>query len=125
MIDRHVPVSIGEHIDKITILEIKAEHITDSGKLNNVRKELELLLTLDREGIVGSEEYYKLHEVNQSLWDVEDEIRVKDRENDFGVRFVELAREVYRLNDERSQIKKDINLKYGSDLIEEKSYDDS
>jgi hypothetical protein len=123
MIDRYVPVSIGEHIDKITILEIKAERITDSEKLNNVRKELELLLTLDREGIVGTEEYYKLHEVNQSLWNVEDEIRVKDRENNFGVRFVELAREVYRLNDERSRIKKDINIKYGSDLIEEKSYE--
>ena len=118
-----IPVSIGEHIDKITILEIKSERINDSNKLNNIKKELDLLLTLDNKNIVGSKEYYELHKVNESLWEVEDAIRIKDQQNNFGDEFIELARQVYRLNDERSRIKNNINIRYGSDLIEEKSYD--
>jgi len=123
MISRYVPVSIGEHVDKIAILKIKSERMTDPEKLNNVRKELQLLLTLDEDNIVDTEEFNSLYVVNQSLWDIEDAIRIEDRKNEFGTRFIELAREVYQLNDERSKIKKNINLKYGSDLIEEKSYE--
>lgn len=123
MNNKQIPVSIGEYIDKITILKIKVLQIKNSDKLNNVKKELDLLLTLDEEGIVGTEEYYSLYRVNQMLWEVEDAIRIKERDHTFDDTFVKLARDVYLLNDERSRIKKQINLLYKSDLIEEKSYE--
>lgn len=120
---KKVPVSIGEYIDKVTILVIKSSRIKDNEKLKNVLLELKSIVDLDSENIIGTLLYQDLMSVNKKLWDVEDAIRVKEREESFDDEFVDLARSVYKLNDERSQIKKDINLKYGSDLIEEKSHE--
>jgi hypothetical protein len=123
-----VPVSFGELIDKITILEIKAGHIADAAKLANVRNELDLL----NETWTASEashtdigdERARLKQVNEALWDIEDRIRLKERDQAFDADFVALARSVYFRNDERAAIKREINLKLGSQLVEEKSYQD-
>jgi hypothetical protein len=120
-----VPVSWGELIDKITILEIKSERITDPGKLDNVRKELVLLQ--DRlGGLADSHDVPRLaadlRQVNAKLWDIEDDIRACENAGDFGDRFVALARSVYITNDRRADLKREINLVLGSDLVEEKSY---
>jgi len=121
-----IPISVGELMDKITILEIKAERISESDRLANVWRELaalqhvELGLELDQtalESAIGN-----LKEVNRQLWDIEDEIRECEVRMDFGVRFVELARSIYKLNDERARLKKTINLLSGSAFVEEKSY---
>lgn len=120
-----VPVSWGELIDKITILEIKSERIGDQAKLGNVRKELELLKSRlgaraaqpEISRLTGS-----LRDVNGTLWNVEDEIRACENAGDFGSRFVELARSVYITNDRRAALKREINIVLGSDLVEEKSY---
>ena len=120
------PISHGELIDKITILEIKAEQITDPAKLANVRRELDLLGEIwrnDAAAAVGVDaERARLKQVNQSLWDIEDRIRLKEKAQAFDAEFIELARAVYFQNDERAAIKREINLKLGSQLIEEKSY---
>ena len=120
------PCSIGELIDKITILRIKAERIADAGKLGNVRRELALLEALQRqEGLTGAaldELAGDLAAVNARLWEVEDALRVCERENDFGPRFVALARSVYAANDQRAALKHAVNTLFGSALIEEKSY---
>ena len=120
------PCSIGELIDKITILRIKAERIADAGKLGNVHRELSLLETLvSEEGLIGAALepiVDKLAEVNARLWDVEDALRICERDNDFGPRFVALARSVYAINDERAALKRAVNNLFGSALIEEKSY---
>lgn len=122
------PVSYGELIDKITILEIKAERMTDAAKLANVRDELQLLDALwtadpaSRTDI--SAERAELKRINEALWEIEDEIRVKERDQGFDARFVELARAVYHTNDKRAAVKRAINLKLGSRLVEEKSYQD-
>ena len=123
--NKKVPVSIGEYIDKVTILAIKSSRIKNNEKLRNVLHELNTIVHLDSENIIDTPLYRDLMNVNKKLWDVEDAIRIKEREESFGDEFIDLARSVYKLNDERSRIKKDINLKYGSNLIEEKSYDDS
>lgn len=120
-----VPVSWGELIDKITILEIKSERISDAAKLGNVRKELELLKS--RLGArAGQPDVSRLTDalrgVNSSLWDIEDEIRVCENAGDFGSRFIELARSVYITNDKRADLKRELNIVLGSDLVEEKSY---
>jgi hypothetical protein len=124
----HVPVSTGELIDKITILEIKSQRIDDPVKLANVQKELDLLnktwaqnkpVTPDIETEKGM-----LKEVNERLWEVEDQIRLLEAEKDFGDRFVELARAVYVTNDRRAEIKKMIDKALGSEITEEKSYAD-
>ena len=122
------PVSFGELIDKITILEIKARRISDAGKLANVRRELDLLNAVWAASAVGKidieAERGQLLAVNQRLWDIEDAIRRKELAQQFDREFVELARSVYFRNDERAACKRAINLKLGSELVEEKSYQD-
>lgn len=121
------PISIGELIDKITILEIKGERIRQRGKAANIGKELELLRAIkSKAGLAGAEIdgfARELRAVNAALWDIEDEIRELEARQDFGARFVELARGVYLNNDERARIKQRINAAFGSDIIEEKSYE--
>ena len=123
-----VPVSHGELIDKITILEIKSRRITDPAKLANVRNELELLnATWANDAAAKTDigdERARLLAVNEALWDIEDRIRLKERAQAFDATFIELARSVYVRNDERAAIKREINLKLGSQLVEEKSYQD-
>jgi hypothetical protein len=121
-----VPVSWGEMLDKITILEIKSEQIKDAGKLMNIRRELEELCRTRDELIVMPDEVKamvaELKHINQKLWVVEDDLRDCERKKDFGAKFVELARAVYYTNDERATIKREINDALGSALVEEKSY---
>lgn len=120
------PVSWGELIDKFTILEIKAERIQDPAKAANVRSEWDAILPLRNQardaqpGLLRWES--ELKAVNETLWDVEDEIRDCERRKDFGPRFIELARAVYHENDRRAALKREINLLLGSALLEEKSY---
>ena len=122
-----VPVSHGELIDKITILEIKSARIGDPAKLANVRAELDLLNATwsadpaSRTDITA--ERAKLLAVNEVLWDIEDHIRVKEKAKAFDAEFIELARAVYFRNDERAAFKREINTKLGSLLVEEKSYE--
>jgi hypothetical protein len=122
------PVSFGELIDKITILEIKSGQIRDAAKLANVRAELDLLNATwtqnpaSRTDILA--ERAELKRINEALWDIEDEIRLKEKGQAFDARFVELARAVYFTNDKRAAVKRAINLKLGSQLVEEKSYQD-
>ena len=122
------PVSYGELIDKITILEIKSRRITDAVKLANVRNELDLLNATWANDAASrtdiSSERAHLLAVNELLWDIEDRIRLKEKAQAFDAEFVELARAVYFRNDERAAVKRDINLKLGSTLVEEKSYED-
>ena len=125
-LDTHIfiPVSLGELVDKITILEIKCKKIDDHVSLSNVQKELSLLndamlkldLVFDQNFLVD------LREVNEKLWDVEDAIRDCEKEQLFGSEFVNLARSIYKLNDRRSRIKRELNEVFGSQLIEEKCY---
>ena len=120
------PVSYGELIDKITILEIKSRRILDEDKLANVRNELELLKATWANDAASqtdiSDERGRLLAVNELLWDIEDRIRLKERAQAFDQEFIELARSVYFRNDERAAFKREINLKLGSQLVEEKSY---
>jgi hypothetical protein len=122
------PVSYGELIDKITILEIKSRRITDDAKLANVRNELDLLNATWANDAASqtdvSDERARLLAVNELLWDIEDSIRLKERAQAFDQEFIELARAVYFRNDERAAFKREINLKLGSQLVEEKSYQD-
>ena len=123
-----VPVSPGELIDKITILEIKSQRMTDPVKLANVRTELALLMETWQSSPwsaadIGAE-WAGLRAVNEKLWVIEDEIRDKERDARFDQEFIELARAVYVTNDERATIKKRINTRLGSTLVEEKSYAD-
>lgn len=123
-----VPIAYGELIDKITILEIKSERIRDPAKVANVRLELDLLNETwyaDAASRIDiADERAALRAVNEALWDIEDEIRLKEKAKAFDSAFVELARAVYIRNDERAAIKREINLKLGSTLVEEKSYQD-
>jgi hypothetical protein len=120
------PVSFGELIDKITILEIKSERISDESKLVNVRHELEILEKTWRDAGNAdvSDPRARLKAVNEGLWEIEDDIRIKESKREFDDRFIELARAVYVTNDKRANIKKEINLALGSELVEEKSYED-
>jgi len=120
---RKISVSIGEYIDKITILAIKSRRITDKDKVRNILRELNQLVLLDSEKIIDTDLYRKLIRVNEDLWEVEDAIRVKEKNQQFDDEFIELARSVYRLNDRRADLKRQINLQYESELIEEKSYE--
>lgn len=117
-----VEVSIGEVLDKISILAIKLSKITDTEKLRNVSKELKGLTTAIPKGMLEDPLYEKLCGVNMRLWEIEDDIRECERIGNFNLDFIRLARAVYHRNDERAAIKKEINLKYNSDIIEEKSY---
>ncbi len=122
----NVQTSPGEFLDKITILEIKAARIQDGAKLENVRRELDLLRAtwqaspLARVDVTALVE--ELRAVNEILWEVEDRIRIKEAAAAFDDEFIELARSVYRTNDRRAAIKRRLNVALGSDLIEEKSY---
>ena len=123
-----VPVAYGELIDKITILEIKSERIRDAAKLANVRVELDLLnetwAANPASRIDIAVERGALRRVNEALWAIEDDIRVKEKAKTFDAEFIELARSVYIRNDERAAIKRAINTRLGSTLVEEKSYED-
>ena len=123
----HVPVSVGEVLDKITILQIKLAHISDARKRINIQTELDALLPLVDGGSFVSSQMQaltaKLKSVNEELWIIEDNIREKEAAKNFDNEFVQLARAVYVTNDKRAAIKKQINLATGSALIEEKSYE--
>jgi len=120
-------VSFGEFLDKVTILEIKSERIKDQNKLVNVNNELNLLREHwqqhPKSSIDIMEEMKQLKSINEKLWEIEDDIREKERNKTFDQGFIELARSVYFSNDERARIKRVINEKLGSELIEEKSYE--
>jgi hypothetical protein len=126
MKDILVPVSPGELLDKITILRIKVARIKEAGKLANIKLELALLEQTWKDcGAAASDvalEIHALQNVNERLWDIEDRLRDKEARQTFDREFIELARAVYRCNDERAAIKKRINLQLGSRLVEEKSY---
>ncbi len=119
-----IEVSNGEIIDKLTIIQIKLERIRDPEKLKNLRKEYEILRTASAT-ILSQEDplYLELYKVNCDLWDIEDKIRDLEKCKEFGSDFIQTARSVYFNNDKRSEIKRAINLKTSSDLIEEKSYE--
>jgi hypothetical protein len=123
-----VPVSFGELLDKIAILEIKAERITDPAKLVNIKRELEALIETWAAHPASHIEIGPLRAalkaVNERLWVIEDDIRLKEKAQAFDQEFIRLARAVYFENDERAKIKKDINLALGSTYVEEKSYED-
>ena len=118
-----IPVSIGELVDKITILEIKASRF-EGEALSNVRRELRWLVqALEESGaVVPSTDLDALRVINSQLWSIEDDIRAQEAAGDFGERFIDLARSVYRCNDQRAAIKRRINPASGSTLIEEKGY---
>lgn len=127
-----IPISIGEAIDRLTILKIKLVHITNNDKLANIRTDHDLLEKAIHKYYpeapifplkVDSHIFGELYKVNQELWDVEDKLRVLERAKNFDSEFIELARSVYYLNDKRADVKKRINLEYKSALIEEKSYE--
>jgi 3-methyladenine DNA glycosylase/8-oxoguanine DNA glycosylase len=121
-----VPVSFGELLDKISILQIKSERISDAAKLANIRTELSALEKTWMAHPAGGKDIAKLRAdlkaVNERLWDLEDNIRLQDKAQAFDDRFIELARSVYQQNDERARIKKEINTVLGSAYVEEKSY---
>jgi len=123
-----VPISPGELLDKITIMEIKSERMDDPQKVANVGHELGLLGKIWSDSITEDTTISGLHRllkaINEELWEIEDDIRDEERHDRFGERFVELARAVYVTNDKRAQAKKDVNLHFGSDIVEEKSYKD-
>ena len=123
-----VPVSFGELLDKIAILQIKSERMTDPAKLANVRNELSALEQTWMAHPAAGGDIAKLRAelkaVNERLWVIEDDIRLKEKAQAFDEEFVRLARAVYFENDDLARIKKDINLALGSSYIEEKSYED-
>jgi hypothetical protein len=121
-----IPISWGELFDKITILQIKLENITSKSALENVEQELKKLQSILTQYCLKTMETTQLEgelrQINQQLWDIEDQIRDKERNNSFDDEFIQLARSVYITNDERSRIKRKINDMFGSELVEEKSY---
>ena len=124
----NVPISLGELLDKISILEIKNKKILNESKVLNIKKELNgLKNVLDELAISLSETnnlYNKLYIINLTLWEIEDSIRVLEKNEDFGEEFIELARAVYITNDQRFEVKNEINKLFNSEYVEEKSYED-
>jgi hypothetical protein len=119
-----IEVSIGEIVDKLSILRIKKNNITDEEKLVNINKEYDYLYyKVFQELKIESSDFYEMIMVNEMLWNVEDSIRIKEKNKEFDQDFIEMARSVYITNDRRAEIKKNINLKYGSTFVEEKSYE--
>jgi hypothetical protein len=121
----NIEVSHGEIVDKLTILQIKKENITDPSKLDNIVKEYDYLLSVVENDLgisTKSPEYLELLSINKELWVIEDDIRDKERIKEFDDDFIKLARAVYYTNDVRAKIKKEINLKHSSGFVEEKSY---
>lgn len=123
-----VDVSVGEFLDKMTILEIKSERIKNQDKLRNVNRELGLLRDIwaasPLSAVDTSDLVPRLKAVNERLWDIEDNIRRQEAAGTFGDEFIRLARSVYEENDERARIKYELNTRLGSDLVEEKDYPD-
>jgi len=123
-----IPISPGELLDKITILQIKWERITDATKVANVRTELGMLERVWSDTVEDDEQIRalsgELKSINEALWEIEDDIRGEERNKRFGERFIELARAVYVTNDERANAKKKVNLHLNSSIVEEKSYQD-
>ncbi|MBF0224910.1 MAG: hypothetical protein HQK76_05590 [Desulfobacterales bacterium] len=123
-----VDIAPAELLDKITILEIKKEKITDSAKLKNIQTELNIIIETKKKYIPESNELSIIYEdlkcINRLLWDIEDNIRDCEREKNFGEKFISLARSVYITNDKRAEIKRKINNLLGSEIIEEKAYSD-
>ena len=123
-----IPISPGELLDKITILQIKSERISDPAKVTNVKTELEMLNRVWNDTVEIDAEITaltaELKSINEALWEIEDDIRDEERNKRFGDRFVELARAVYVTNDERAAAKKKVNLHLNSTIVEEKSYQD-
>lgn len=119
------PISVGELVDKITILEIKKENVI-GGKLNNIKSEHKLLNRILKETNIKIDQnlFSGLKEVNQNLWNLEDKIREKEKLNIFDNEFIRIARDIYKKNDLRSKLKLQINLKCNSAIVEEKSYED-
>ena len=121
-----VEIAPGELIDKITILQIKSERIAAADKLKNVRVELDVLAAARDAAMPATVELAdltaQLKQINEALWDIEDGIRDCEREQDFGPKFIQLARSVYHSNDRRAALKRQVNELLGSKLIEEKSY---
>jgi hypothetical protein len=121
----NIEISHAEIVDKLTILQIKKENITEQSKLDNIIKEYNYLLSIVENDLgisTESPEYLELLSINNELWVIEDDIRDKERVKEFDEEFIKLARAVYYTNDVRAKIKKDINLKYSSGFVEEKSY---
>ena len=120
-----IEVSHGEIVDKLTILQIKKENITNADKLVNINNEYDYLISVVENDLgisTSSPEYLELLSINKELWVIEDDIRDKERNKEFDDDFIKLARAVYYTNDVRAKIKKEINLKYSSGFVEEKSY---
>lgn len=118
-----IEVSNGELVDKLTIIELKVKYIKNSEQQNNLQKELKVLSEAVQLLSGDFQSFYKdLSEVNHKLWQIEDEIRECEEQKDFGPKFIDLARSIYKLNDQRAQLKKQINFITKSDLVEEKSY---
>lgn len=122
-----IPVSWGELFDKLTILEIKKERISDKPKLKNISRELDELLAVSNAHELPDQPLTdlvaELRGINETLWDIEDDIRTCERLEDFSSSFIELARSVYKTNDKRAELKLRINRLLGSELVEEKSYE--
>ena len=120
----NVPISVGELIDKMSILEIKKDKLKNL-KLKNILKELSFLrAVLEKNSIfIPDEIYFQLKSINLKLWDIEDKIRIKEKNKEFDNEFIELARSVYLNNDRRSETKKELNIMLNSEIIEEKSYE--
>jgi hypothetical protein len=121
-----IEVSNGEIVDKFSILLIKRSNVKDDTKLDNIQKEIDILIPIFMKIIKKKEVYDKyldLAVVNKELWDIEDDIRECERQKDFGDKFIQLARSVYISNDLRAKIKKEINLLTNSGIVEEKSYE--
>lgn len=118
-----IEVSVGEIVDKLSILQIKTGMITDKEKLSNITKEYDYLYdVVFNQMRIEESDFFDLVSVNQRLWKIEDEIRNKESNKEFDQEFIDLARSVYITNDKRSEYKKGINIKYESNFIEEKSY---
>jgi hypothetical protein len=120
------PISIGEYIDKLSILLIKKEKINDKNKLDNIIKEIDFLLSKSDKFESSELNFWtdKIKNVNLILWEIEDKIRTKEKDKEFDQEFIELARKVYYTNDERFSVKNEINKFFQSDLSEQKSYED-
>ena len=121
------PIAFGELVDKITILEIKSDRIADPAKNSNVRRELEVLNRVLADFALTrsfADLKAELRRINEALWDLEDEVRRCEREKDFGPLFIEAARGIYKTNDRRAAVKRELNERAGSSLLEEKSYED-
>jgi hypothetical protein len=118
-----IEVSIGEIIDKLSILSIKKDGIKDEKKLLNIKKEHDYLFDIVFNILeIDNNDFNRIKDINKKLWIIEDQIRIKEKLKEFDHFFIELARSVYITNDLRSDVKKELNIKYGSNFIEEKSY---